>query len=600
VKVEFVLKLHFIRDREKYEETGNTKMLGLTKRHQFEYFDCLSALQKSTRRCEVEDGCYYAAELDLNGNGNALFGRFCIYADEDIGLSNAVIGSYILSKHEEWKKILKEEKLKNSESWKSERAKQVITEMTIVVMEVEKSRVCATATSCSYAMKPLVPYEDSLFKRLKYALITRNEKEAVWLANLIHLYSDEKKVREVFDRVIDTILGLTENSSLLYSWIEDRKKMGKIGGHNRMFLTAAVLLFMRSKEVEGLIFLPNQERVIQLQQSSYDLNTPKREIQDHMYDKHTNRGKNMGCGIEHFYEVGVVLRNPGYPDLYLEAAKRYGLEIEKLKYRKKDLRKAIREGKVITDQLIEKVNAPEFVHPMIFDGRTLSVKKFEDEVKLRDQIQINVSNRPKTYFGNWSGFPVFVKGPCNGYPEHQIFVDKYKKSMKIHSLGSLVVKDSLGKFWLVQPDATRGEIVPVDEKKKDTLDMVRSSAPRLGEYLRSGGILSQRLKDDLVRVVFFRYVLMIGDTNSRNIIIDKISDRILGVDENGKVERVWEGHPDKLFSTGSRELTKLLEENIRKKKNGWKRILGEWRNILQEDWAVKKVDELINGIDMLK
>lgn len=48
---------------------------------------------------------------------------------------------------------------------------------------------------------------------------------------------------------------------------------------------------------------------------------PRREIPSFALDKHTTRGKAMGHGIEHFFDIGAVLVNQTLPDPYLERAK---------------------------------------------------------------------------------------------------------------------------------------------------------------------------------------------------------------------------------------------------------------------------------------
>lgn len=57
--------------------------------------------------------------------------------------------------------------------------------------------------------------------------------------------------------------------------------------------------------------------------ASVDWSPPRREVPDFAYDKHTTRGRAMGRGAEHFFDVGAVLVNEraDLPDTYRELAK---------------------------------------------------------------------------------------------------------------------------------------------------------------------------------------------------------------------------------------------------------------------------------------
>jgi hypothetical protein len=53
-------------------------------------------------------------------------------------------------------------------------------------------------------------------------------------------------------------------------------------------------------------------------------------IPDFALDMHTGKGLKMGCGVEHFYNVGCQLENEAFPNPYKEKAKELRIKYEKV------------------------------------------------------------------------------------------------------------------------------------------------------------------------------------------------------------------------------------------------------------------------------
>lgn len=603
-----------------------------TKRNGYDYFECLSALQKCMRRCMVEDGCFFASEFDLNGNGNALFARYILYADEDISLADLYVGSYILDQYDLWKKQIKEEGLKPSESWKSKKAQTIVMRTSIVVMESMKSRICATSVSTAHGMyfHGEEPSVRDPFEELEIAIKNKNEFRAIWLINYIDLWSEKKgedtkewvkqslgKIKDNALRIVDVTLSCLSENSPYHRVIEARKDMMKIGDFSKLYTASVVLTAIREPYLMP-IFVPAEEKVEKMRKMMYNGNPKKRGIEDYMLDQHTNKGKNLGRGLAHFYDIAAHVENVGYPDVYKKAARNLGASIEEKGDvgRSKNLRKMLHEGKnFVTRKMVEELRKNLLEEGIEdtkgentkFNFETLHIKSFDSEIKIKDQIQLNCGGKPKSYFGLWKNTPVFIKGPLKRFPEQQILAEKNKKDFGVEQLGcAVVVVEDTKQMWLMMPDATGGEKIPKDEK--GMLDMYRSKVPRLGEFYRNGGVLNAKLKEDLALVVFYRYVVCSSDTNSRNLSVDLNRNRILSFDEMEFKQKDWMpfGVPIFLELFAQKQISiqfaKMIEETVKKNLDFWKDVMKKWMktNLAKNEKYVKdQIKSLMVGLEKL-
>lgn len=101
--------------------------------------------------------------------------------------------------------------------------------------------------------------------------------------------------------------------SLYDTWLETRKRKDE-RKPERMFLVHAVLLLSRAKK----------SRICDhAKMWSYSDHVEHREIPDYALDKHTRRGKQLGRGFDHFWDVGTLLvgEPEEVPDDYLARAR---------------------------------------------------------------------------------------------------------------------------------------------------------------------------------------------------------------------------------------------------------------------------------------
>lgn len=90
--------------------------------------------------------------------------------------------------------------------------------------------------------------------------------------------------------------------ALYQSYVEQVKKKDEKNRPERLQITHAILLLCRAKK----------SRLIDWTLIAYwnvhNIEHP-RQIPDYAFDKHTQKGRSLGRGIEHFYEIGSVLDN---------------------------------------------------------------------------------------------------------------------------------------------------------------------------------------------------------------------------------------------------------------------------------------------------
>lgn len=164
--------------------------------------------------------------------------------------------------------------------------------------------------------------------------IRRNE-EATALYFMVELFNsgyDEYAWKRIKIMASEDI-GLAEPTmpatiQALYQSYTELKKDNKENKPERMFLTHAVLLLCRAKKSRLVDYA-----LIKIWREHDSLTLP---IPDYAYDMHNTRGKQMGRGIDHFYNDGTVLANhnpqPGEEQMKAQAYELHKLTPGKLKF----------------------------------------------------------------------------------------------------------------------------------------------------------------------------------------------------------------------------------------------------------------------------
>lgn len=106
--------------------------------------EVVSAVQKLIRRGEERDACFFASELDLNGNGNHCWERLVVITAEDVGLGCSESVRYVHNLYKSWRTLVGKSKLSQSHS--NEEAKHLLMHAVIYLSRVPKSRMAATSS----------------------------------------------------------------------------------------------------------------------------------------------------------------------------------------------------------------------------------------------------------------------------------------------------------------------------------------------------------------------------------------------------------------------------------------------------------------------
>lgn len=104
--------------------------------------------------------------------------------------------------------------------------------------------------------------------------------------------------------------------ALYENWVEHRKNAPKERRNvtGRIFLVHAILICARTMK----------SRIVDTATiTMYEGERPQREIPDFALDMHTSKGRGAMRGVDHFFKVGAVIKNPErslLPDPYLKRA----------------------------------------------------------------------------------------------------------------------------------------------------------------------------------------------------------------------------------------------------------------------------------------
>jgi replication-associated recombination protein RarA len=116
----------------------------------FRLGECISALQKSIRRCDEANALTWAVEIDQSGHGAMLWNRLLIIASEDIGLAEPHLPANLRALYDNWKDARERRNPSIPE--------RLFTLHAVMMMaRAKKSRVVDNAIWATYAIEqPLV------------------------------------------------------------------------------------------------------------------------------------------------------------------------------------------------------------------------------------------------------------------------------------------------------------------------------------------------------------------------------------------------------------------------------------------------------------
>jgi len=274
-------------------------MIPASTRYNFDHFELLSALQKSIRRSDPLRATFYAAEFMLSGQIQALYRRLLLYADEDIGLADPYVLPRLL---EHWRTIERYHD-KQGFPWKepSPKAQKKMIRMILELVQAPKSRLV---------------------------------DHAYWVGHLGLLESTEAQVLHTMVHAPNPMV-VFDYLDLSGELIQARKKAFKLRRKEQgsiLHVVAATLIQHRgarssshqkiSRQVVrawwAQAFRAQAFRAQAFRAQASRAQASRLPIPDWALDRHTRRGKALGRGWRHFFDVGAQITPNPYPDEYRE------------------------------------------------------------------------------------------------------------------------------------------------------------------------------------------------------------------------------------------------------------------------------------------
>lgn len=330
-------------------------MFSITPRSKLGYFNIRSALQKAIRRCQLDDVLYIVSELDLTGLGNSVFLNMLLIVSEDVGLATPKLTSHVNQCYQSWNTILRKHKIKKSQSHTCEEARLELIKAAHVVATSPKSRV---VDYLHHMMEFWGHKSGHHLDEFVDGLKTKNLKKTILsLNNLVsEIYTLHKDKPQYYGWIWDiletqapneTVKQLIKDLRTSFGWIST-----KIVTFNLIF--GCLLITQSDYQIKDLV-IPSDEDLIKEVIKLYDEDYKRFVMHDYVYDCHTTKGRKMGRGQLHFYDVASVVYNLGYPELYKDVVKEAEL-LEEQGRSHKEIREILK---------LNELNLPQQLKPKI-------------------------------------------------------------------------------------------------------------------------------------------------------------------------------------------------------------------------------------------
>lgn len=265
-------------------------------------FILLSAFQKDIRRCNPM--ClYWTRELSYN-HEDLIWTKMIVIGSEDIGIASPTIQTFIYNQ----KKLYDESK----DLW----IRRTILMNTVNhLINQNKSRICDNVNHAYFKnFQPSIGHTNinDILKIFTQSIQDKDYQLAFKYA--CHLYKNNKE-----RWIINTLKNPKDIHVDILINLFDRYNKTVRGKTDILFLSHLILY--RTFDLDKIQSNPNiPELTIDDVKNIYN-NDVELVIEDYVYDKHTNEGKKLGRGFEHFYDQGAKLVNCYIDDPFEEIAK---------------------------------------------------------------------------------------------------------------------------------------------------------------------------------------------------------------------------------------------------------------------------------------
>lgn len=529
------------------------KMFKVSERYNIPFFVMRSALQKFIRRGMLFESKLIVSELDMTGLGNSVFTTMKVISAEDIGLANLNVIEIVNDYHNEWKDILKDDDVKQSESYTSERAKRTLMKCVTCMVKSKKSRLVDNVAH----FLNMYDIEDgdnkSLIKQIiKLKKSINNDKydkekeikllrlvDSVYVNSELKILEPYKSKRDVMKHLFE-VLYVNETSDVIESCFYETK-------NNRLLILFNALLITRP-HIYTKLKISRDEYSTDVYDYDEDFDIP-----DFVFDKHTSEGKRKGRGIKHFYDIGALIKDENEDVLneYYDIGRDFDLLLEKLMMKNKNVK-----SKSLYELRKEGWSDSKIIK--FRDQYDLSDSDTSDtHITNKEYIREMKTGKPSTFYGDYNGVTYFFKGPLRNLDSvgDQLWLDSIKDNFDIKKMNCKLYDDDK-------------DILYDDTNIKFSESL----------YLRCdkfNGISIVKYKDKInlndkqlysyTKILLFRYLFGVSDTNNTNIMIYK--NRCYSVDEmtlfHSKIDikslrDLWSHNPGKDFIL---QIEQYMKEN---------------------------------------
>lgn len=591
-----------------------------------------SGLQKYIRRGELEKSLYCMVELDLfkmlddkkvKGLRSNMRNRLIVTLVEDCGISDWRIYERVNELFKLWEE---NRRCKNN----SER--KYMVEILEYMNRSEKIRLCSWV-KCYFGYG----YKDESMK--KYYEGVDLEKSEDKIGEKFYKKGDSNEIKKMIDGIV---YNLNEDSDNVFYWVlkildskekcgrrnrrskkgfivfdilneyikeEKLKKLKEIHenwyinndnsrGEGILFVLNLCLFYLRRKEINWEEKLEKVEVSDERVKEIYDRNMKKNykfELDDYICDMHCMKGKMNGKNEKDFAKYGSVVNNEygkfvveKYKNIYNEMKIMKGNEKNKKKG-KKNKKKVEKKKKVVKKRKKKINNKLEEDLDFVDFKELMGIKKVED---LNEKMcrKGTCGGKAMTFFNKEKGIIVKEMRKSFNYGRDCCVLDEVKdifgiKKMNCRRVKSNMIvkkKDKKIKLW-----ENNMEI-----KEEDCVYLLMDIFENEGTLVKNKKRKIDK-KIDFLKIVLFRGIFRVTDTNYTNVLVNKEGE-LLSIDENniGDREKMMDRRMSKCYN--KEEVDSVVKDLLENKEEKLK-IIKEKLEKYELDFY-KMVEERLNNV----
>lgn len=609
-----------------------------------------SGLQKYIRRGELEKALYCMVELDMfkaltgdkkvKGLRSNMRNRLIITLCEDIGISDWTIYNRIYKLFNLWEE--------NRESNDNTERKYLV-EIVSYMARSEKLRLCSWVKgyySYGYDSEELKNYyKGTNFEENKngcgfvfykkgdsnevkemidgivYNLNKNSDNVFYWIMKL--LKSDalngrrnrkSKKGYIVWDILLKYItkclnVKLTTLYKIHLDWYDNNNNSR---GENLIYLLNFVLFYLRRGEMnwddklkEIKVTDENANKVYEKNMSDY-----KFVVDDYIIDMHCSEGKKKGknekdfaiegCSVENESKFAVELYKKVYIEYKLnkikaeEQTKKEHEELKKKVLKKVEKKEKEEKKKLKKDRKKKKTLDMEYEEKLEFvDFKELMGIKTVKDLNNKMCREKTCGGKVMTFFNKEKGIIVKEMRESFNYGRDSMVLDEVKKYFGIRKLGCRRVKSNM----IVQKiNKKKGEWKDnMELKEESVVYLLMDMFDNIGTLVQNKKKRTDdKIKMEYLKIVLFRGIFRVTDTNYTNVLIDK-DDVLLSIDENniGDREKIVDRKISKCYSR--EDIEKVVGEIQKNKEKKLKKIKKKLKEYGMEE-HYKMVKKRMNNL----